>query len=287
MRSVLIPLDGTDFAAAILPDARRLAGPGGELILFRDVTTASLGELAGFHEQQRAADAARDYLDTVAQVLRTEGVRVRTPPIVMGDAAVAIDEGAQLLHANMIAASTHGRSAVERTRSSSVIWRALLRSTVPVLLRHVDPENPLAHYPEPNQHRLMIPLDGSALAERAVPLAQELADQWKASIWLVRVVSEPSSDACDRGDSVDEETARAYLDDVGRKLPVEVHSKVFTGPTEDTLVRAVDELEVTAIVLTSHGQTAVSRAIVGSVVDRLVHDVRCPVVVIPVLAAMA
>jgi nucleotide-binding universal stress UspA family protein len=36
MRRVLVPLDGSDLAASILPDARRLAGSGGELVLVRD-----------------------------------------------------------------------------------------------------------------------------------------------------------------------------------------------------------------------------------------------------------
>jgi nucleotide-binding universal stress UspA family protein len=286
MRRVLVPLDGTDFAAAILPDARRLAGRGGRLILIRDVTTTSHGELTRLYEQQWAAEAARDYLDTVAQVLRTEGVRVQTQPLVMGDAAVAIDEGAEHLHADMIAASTHGRSAAERWQSGSVAWRALLRSTVPVLLRHVDPEKPFAGHSEPDQRRLMVPLDGSALAERALPLAQELAGEWNASIWLVRVVSESSTDARNSGNHENAEVARAYLYEIAHTVPGEVHSEVFIGPTEETLVRAVDELSVTDIVMTSHGRTAVSRAIVGSIVDRLIHDLRCPIVVVPVLAAV-
>jgi nucleotide-binding universal stress UspA family protein len=287
VRRVLVPLDGTDFAAAILPDARRLAGSDGELILIRDVTNADAGERAMLRPQQGPADIARVYLDTVAQVLRAEGGRVHTQPLVTNDAAVAIDEAAEVLHADMIAASTHGRSAGERLRSGSVAWRALVRSTVPVLLRHIDPANILVHPREANERRLMIPLDGSALAERALPLAQELADQWNASMWLVHVVSESSAEAPDREDGMDAETARAYLDEVARTLPSQVRREVLIGLTEEELVRAVGELGVTDIVLTSHGRTAVSRAIVGSVVDSLIHSVRCPVIVIPILAAMS
>lgn len=286
MRSVLVPLDGTDLAAAILPDARRLAGQGGELVLIRDVAIASQGELTELDAQELAIEAAREYLNTVAQVLRTEGVRVRTQPVAMGDPAVAIDEGAELLHVDMIAASTRGRSPEARWRSGSVAWRALLRSTIPVLLRHVDPERPFAYHRELHRPRLMVPLDGSALAESALPLAQELAEEWSASIWLVRVIPEPEAAPADAPPSEDVAGARAYLQEVARSVRCEVHSEVFVGPVEETLVRAVAELEVTDIVMTSHGRTAVSRAIMGSVVDRLLHDVRCPIVVVPLLATM-
>ena len=69
-------------------------------------------------------------------------------------------------------------------------------------------------------------------------------------------------------------------------MPGDVAAEVLVGPTDEALIRAVAELGVTDIVMTSHGRTAVSRAIVGSVVDRLIHDLRCPIVVVPILAAM-
>lgn len=287
MRRVLVPLDGSDFAAAILPDARRLAGSQGELVLIRDASTALTGEQTPPRPHPDAEDVARVYLETVAQVLRTDGVRVQTQPPVTGDAAIAIDEAAELLHVDMIAASTHGRSAAERLRSGSVAWRALVRSTVPVMLRHIDPVHAFVRPPGGEECRLVVPLDGSRLAERALPLAQELADQWQASIWLVYVVSEPSADGGDERDCMDTETARAYLQEVARTLKPQADWRVLRGPTQDELVRAIDDLAATDIVLTSHGRTATSRAIVGTVVDGLIHSVRCPVIVIPIMAAMS
>jgi nucleotide-binding universal stress UspA family protein len=83
------------------------------------------------------------------------------------------------------------------------------------------------------------------------------------------------------------EAAGRYLDELVHMLSTEVHAKVLVGSPEESIVRAVDELGVTDIVMTSHGRTAVSQVIMGSVVERLIHDLRCPIVVVPVLAALA
>lgn len=281
MRNVLVPLDGTDLAAAILPDARRLAGQNGELVLVRHVAD---GQADGFDPQrtrQMEVDAAQLYLSTVAQALRAEGMQVRTQPLVSRDAAVAIDEAAQLFGADVIAVATHGRSAAERWHSGSIAWRALLRSTVPVLIRHVDPDKPFAYPSETGRRRIMVPLDGSPLAESALPLARELAGEWDALIWLVRVVGRSSDDTTS---SLSD--AEAYLDGKAEAMPGDVHTAVMEGSTVESLVRTLQEHDITDVVMSSHGRTAVSRAIVGSVLDDLIHSLRCPLVVVPMLAAV-
>lgn len=46
------------------------------------------------------------------------------------------------------------------------------------------------------------------------------------------------------------------------------------------------DLAAAAVVMTSHGRTGVSRALVGGVVNARMHTLRCPIVVIPLLATM-
>src|SRR5579859_3007253 len=225
MRRVLVPLDGTDLAAAILPDAFRLAGHDGELILIRHVADVHDGG-------HSVVDAAQLYLNTVAQTLRAEGIHVRTQPLVSEDAAVAIDEAAQRFNADMIAVATHGRTAAERWHEGSIAWRALLRSTVPVLIRHVDPYNPFDETPKIEHRRIMVPLDGSELAENALPLAQELARAWSASTWLVRAVEGSPADAPSARDSLDvgnRAGAEVYLSGIAGRLSGDIHSTVLEG----------------------------------------------------------
>ncbi len=59
---------------------------------------------------------------------------------------------------------------------------------------------------------------------------------------------------------------------------------VLAGPAVDRLVSAVDQWSITDVVVTSHGRTGLSRVILGSVADALIHRLHCPIVIVPALA---
>jgi nucleotide-binding universal stress UspA family protein len=291
---VLVPLDGTDLAASILPDARRVAGLDGELVLIRDATIHE-AVLLGFLEQHLALETARSYLDTVAQTLRAEGVSVHVRPLVMGDAAAAIEEAAKILQVDMIACATHGRGPLGRLWWGSVAWRALVSSPVPVLLRHAETRQDAGGLERAAETRIMVPLDGSSLAETALPLAQELAAQWHATIWLVHVVPDawtapvaiyegPTAPAPSDESDIRRDMQR-YLQGIARGMDGEVRADIVTGPTVDALAGTVDERSITDIVMASHGRSGLSRVILGSVADALIHRLHLPIVVVPALAA--
>lgn len=293
MRRVLVPLDGTDLAASILPDARRLAGPEGELILLHSVSRA---EYEYDTERRRDLDGdegldavarARDHLEAHAQTLRDQGVAVQTRTWVMGHAADAIDEAARLYRADAIACATHGRGPLGRLVHGSVAWQALAASRVPVLLRHYQapPAGEIASV-EPQQRRILIPLDGSALAEAALPLAQQLSREWSAALHLVRVASYPSTLAgmAHTAEAIVQE-AQAYLHSTASRMAPGVQISVHTGPVVATLLQLAQEADITDIVMASHGRTGLRRAVFGSVADELIHKLVCPVVVVPALAA--
>jgi K+-sensing histidine kinase KdpD len=107
MRRVLVPLDGSDLAASMLPDARRLAGSDGELVLVRDADDKP-------HYSEATAAAPLNYLEEVAEILRAEGVSVRIRKLTGGDIASAIDTAAKAFNVDMIAVATHGRHGVRR-----------------------------------------------------------------------------------------------------------------------------------------------------------------------------
>jgi nucleotide-binding universal stress UspA family protein len=292
MRRVLVPLDGTKFSEAIFPDARRLAGPDGELVLVREASWPLLGRDIFVDSTMLAVEDAEWYLQHEAETLREDGVNVKTQSLVRADAAAAIDEAVRIFKTDMIAIATHGRHPLGRLFRGGVAWRALAHSPVPVLLRHVEDEATVPDLEEGGR-RIMVPLDGSAYAEKALPVAQELALEWNAPVSLVRVildipivglpyVSMPPVTV------VDEEAvtrARAYLQDLAQSFQGEVKVAVKRGPVGDTLVQYAERHFVTDVVLASHGRTGLSRVILGSVADELVHRLRVPIIVVPALAA--
>jgi nucleotide-binding universal stress UspA family protein len=297
---ILVPLDGTDFAASILPDAQRLAGPNGELVLVQDASilgTRWVTDVATIYERNRALASATGYLEGVAQGLREQGVAVQVRAVAMGDPAFAIDAAARIFDADMIACATHGRGMLGRLLWGSVARRVLVESPVPVLLRHAEDCAGAVVPPAPEKRRILVPLDGSAQSEHALPLAEQLARQWNAEIRLVHVIPDVWAGPTDRlggseGSGSDEAVGPgaetlAYLRRMagGLKGPVEV--SVLAGPVVDRLVAAVGQWSISEVVMTSHGRMGLARVILGSVADALIERLHCPIMVVPPLALEA
>lgn len=295
---VLVPLDGTDFAASILPDAQRLAGPDGQLILIQDASilgTRRVADLATIYERNKALEAATEYLQAVAEALRAEGVAVQVEALNMGDPAFAIDAAARIYHADVIACATHGRGMLGRLLWGGVARRVLVESPVPVLLRHAEDCPKVMPASEPAVRRILLPLDGSPQSERAVPCAHRLAAQWNAKIRLVHVVpdewSAPMEQLAGSDLTGSDELSGpgsdmlAYLQRLAGGLPKQAQATVLAGPVVDRLIAAVEEWSITDVVMTTHGRTGLPRVILGSVSDALVQRLHCPILIVPMLPA--
>lgn len=286
MRRVLVPLDGTELATSILSDARRLAGSDGTLVLIENAPAPSYRR-GTRQADTHAVEKADGYLGRLAENLEADGATVETHVLVMGDPAYAIDEAAALYRADMIAVATHGRSPLGRLVRGSVAWKALAHSPVPVLLRH--PNHTEHEETAPQHRRVMVPLDGSDYAERALTIACELAAAWGAELLLVRVIPVAPSYVMIGGvysravtaPSADENEIRGYLARIADTLPYPASTLMLTGPVSGSLIDAVRTLAVTDVVVASHGRTGLSRVVLGSVTDYLVQHLHCPIIIVP------
>jgi nucleotide-binding universal stress UspA family protein len=142
--------------------------------------------------------------------------------------------------------------------------------------------------------RIIVPLDGSKLAERALPEAEQLAKLTGAPLLLLRVVDYSSRDrlgdfgllyeyeAMAQALAEEHEIAEAYLADVVRKLEAEdytVSATVVDGIAAKAIVALAQPGD--AIVMATHGRTGVDHFILGSIAEKVVAHAPCPVLVVP------
>jgi nucleotide-binding universal stress UspA family protein len=294
---IVVPLDGSELAEAALSYAESVAhATSATLRLIGVVDT-------GHQRPSRNADPTRDrltmheleslekYLFIKAHALQTRGVRAS----VMAVAGSPVDEilTAQEPDVAMLVMATHGRGGFQRLRLGSVADRVVHAATLPVLL--VAP--PAAGAPEAVElRRIAVPLDGSALAESALPLAKALADASHATLTLVRVESflmgataaypyAPSSPDLEAGI---EEAAAAYLEHVRvtQCAGTQTESIVLRGTAAASLIQYFQELPADLVVMTTHGRGGFKRLVLGSTADRLVRS-GVPVLLIRAQAAAA
>jgi nucleotide-binding universal stress UspA family protein len=146
-KTILIPLDGSKLAEAVIPMARALAlANQAHIVLFQNVEplytkTTSIDALAAFDmagvERAMHADA-QNYLEQTAGHLRERGLNVTVNVASETSTADAIVGVAKRHGVDLIAMATNGRSGLGRILLGSVADRVLRISTTPVLLERPD-----------------------------------------------------------------------------------------------------------------------------------------------------
>ena len=135
---------------------------------------------------------------------------------------------------------------------------------------------------------LLVPLDGSDLAERALPHAKVLANEFNSKILLLRVVTPSPSLTEIEPVAVDIERAQIaeaeeYLERVREPLTGEsfdVEAEIAVGSPAETIIEYAAQHEVRLIVMYTHGRSGLSRWVYGSVADRVLQGAECPVLLV-------
>ena len=135
--------------------------------------------------------------------------------------------------------------------------------------------------------RILLPLDGSDMAEKAVPFAIAQAGRFRAQLILLRVV-EPilyarSLDALEDARQERMEWARDYLESVAtriREQGIQVKIVVTEEAPNVSITQYAETNQVDLIVLCSRGRSGPSRWLMGSVADRIVRGANVPVLLV-------
>ena len=299
---MLVPLDGSDQAAGILPFAVRLAAgldipvvlltvidPGASEIPERFRDSSDDNESLQQSRITDAGAAANHLLESVATQLSSHGV-TSDYRVVSGVPAVEIVRTAGELGCDLIAMSTHGRNMFSRAVLGSVTDKVIHTSPVPVLttIMAMKGDSPL----EPvNIEGVLVPLDGSALSELALPYSETLARKLSLSMNLVTVVDTggPYQGLMDDARFVDVDPgirskALEYLrkqSDELKSKGLNVRATVTDGNPGVTLSEMVREPRRRIVVMATHGLSGLTRWWLGSVAETLIRTSADPVLVIP------
>ena len=137
--------------------------------------------------------------------------------------------------------------------------------------------------------RILVPLDGSELAEVALPYAEELSVKLGIGIELLRAVALPVySEPLGGVYNVEQELAfksgaKEYLSRVGCRLKergIDVRPGVVSSTAAEGIIDCASKDGVELIVLATHGHSGLTRWALGSVADRIIRGTDKPVVLI-------
>ncbi len=296
---LLVPLDGSRLSESILPYARTLAKTLHLTVDLLHIVEPERVEAASAHGARSThtvgAELKKINEQYLAEVARTfpgsvtvhASVEVGNPP------EVIVDRGA-VQKGTLIAMSTHGRSGFRRWYLGSVTEKVLHASNDPLLVVRGTEQS--GSVQEASLNAIIVPLDGSPLAERVLPHVVAIARELKLKVVLVRVYSLAAltytEDTIEEGSPIDvaaltdalNSEVQRYLEQKASQMKDEglenVGRELFAGDPAGRIVDLAQQAPDSLIAMCTHGRSGIKRWVLGSITDRVVRHCGSPVLVV-------
>jgi nucleotide-binding universal stress UspA family protein len=287
---ILVPLDGSKFSEGVLPYVRSLAAG-------LEVPVELLGVIDSVPVAPDApADDGREYLQRMAASF--SAIADVQCIVETGNPAARIVDLAAAEPGRLIAMATHGYSGAQRWLLGSVAEKVLHGAANHLLLVRPGEGDPAG---EAHLRTVVVPLDGSGLAEAVLPVVRELALRLKLEVVLVRVLPHVYSAPPDALLPVfgmnlpnqreirarERSAATEYLNGKVEHLRAaglsEVSSLVIDGSAGGAAAEIIDLAKKTSnnlVAMSTHGASGIGRWLVGNVTERVVRYSSDPVLVI-------
>lgn len=292
-KRILVPLDGSPMGDRVLPYVRNLGKKlNAKVELFRvfDPEPAFFyPEPFEFQDRHEASEHYRQDVMTAMGTAKTdlESAGVAATAVLHGPEK-AETEGKKMSHTfgtaaehivlesekdddTLIVMSTHGRSGAGRWVMGSVTDKVLHAVKTPLMIIRAEGNDAVL---DGTMGHIIVPLDGSALAETILPHAVALAKALEAKVCLVRAVSGDKSDD-DEHAQLDRLAEGALAQGVASVEGVLLH-----GDPATAIVDLTHEFPDALVAMTTHGRSGMGRWWMGSVADRVVRHAAGPVMVL-------
>ncbi|WP_254545990.1 universal stress protein [Halomarina pelagica] len=281
---ILLPVDGSD-------PAKRAAAAGLELAETYDAAVDVLcaiepsrmreEEAARRHREERGAEIVAE----VVGMAEGSGVPVETHLVEGRPHRVVVD------HVNergidLVAMGRRGRTGLGERLLGSVTEPVLRGSDAPVLTVGGDAD-------AGGYENVLVPTDGSGIAERAAPYGADLARRYGATLHLLNVVDVQREGGLFNAGGVDaafverlEERGREKVDRLAERVretdpDAEPRTAVVRGAPHVGILEYADANDVDLVVMSSEGESNLAWQLLGSVADRVLRTVEVPVLIVP------
>jgi nucleotide-binding universal stress UspA family protein len=295
-RPVILPLDRSTFAEDAIPlamqAAKRLGAPVHLVLVHLPppplITGAHGIEVSPVVERELHVEEA-EYLHAVAARLRDpEGVEVKAV-LLDGPVASTLAGHVTAHDARMVVMSTHGRGGVSRLFLGSVADRLTRELHCPVLL--VRPGMAETAPLGAAHRRILVPLDGSGLAESVIDQVLAIFGSDDTELHLLRVVpvpmvTSPMGEGFIPPQAVVDgqlEQSQEYLQRAARRLQalgfaVSVESCLGTQVAR-AIATAADACQPDVIAMATRGLGGFHRTVLGSVADKVLRTATVPMLI--------
>lgn len=293
---ILIPLDGSGTAEAVLPYARVLADSLKIPLEFLGVVDISVLARGGVADKARYLDpliaAGENSIEKyVRGIVEQVSGGDSGYQVLRGKPAAIIVRQAARDKGTLIAMASHGRTGMTRWLLGSVAERVLRSTRNPLFL--VRGGDGAAAQSQVSLKSIIVPLDGSILAESVLLAAEMFASSFNLEVVLFRAYELPASAYYGKESHLPDyaeltrkarAAAEQYLDSKLQAMKVRgltrVRGAVSEGPGAQEIIRCARVHGDSVLAMCTHGRSGVKRWLIGSVTEKVVRHSENPVLVI-------
>lgn len=275
--SIVVPLDGSDFGMCALPVTLTLARRSQARVHMVHVREPIVFPEGGPKVYDGLDRGLRADVTAMATRLSREAAVQVDAVFLEGPAVPTIQRYLEEHGHDLLVMMTHGRGGLSRWWLGSIADGLIRHTSVPVLLLRQESAW-LTDAAEPLFRRVLVPLDGSSVADQVLDHVMSLATpDVTVYVLLTVLVPGPLDDGHQR------QTAWSYLEGVAdelRKGEALVEVVVVTHPhAAQAILDTAHEQQVDLIALSTHGRGGLSRVMQGSVADKVIRGATVPVLV--------
>ncbi len=295
-KRILVPLDGSRLAEAVLPLVTRLADACGATIVLLHIIEKNAPSAVHGERHLRDERDAETYLAKLTEQLQGNNRKVEwhSHEVPVGDVAASIAVHAEEHAIDLIVLNTHGHGGIRDVIWGSIAQQTLQHSRVPVLLgRARGNASDVVFAPR----TIMVSLDATVAAEEALAPAISLARSLGAQLRLVMVVATSSTVSSTQAPSatflpvttgllldLEEKQATEYLERLAeaiRSIGVDAVAEVRRGDAVGQLAQDAKEHDDGLVVAATHGRAGLQAIWSPSIAARLLNRTNAPVLLVP------
>ncbi len=302
-KRLLVPLDGSKLAEAILPVALYMAEKfGAEILLFHAIEQDAPDTVHGEPHLSVATDAEA-YLDQIVARLARPNVAVTKhvhTAILKSDIARSILDHALEHQADLVMLCAHGHGGWRDRFVGNIAQQVISLGTTPVVcLNHEESDVTTAYI----CRNILLPLDATPQHEPALPVAAEMARAFDATLRLINVVPTRGTLSAERAGTgmllpttmseILELSQRKSVDYLHGKLRelgaegIKVTAQVARGDIAGEVLEAEKRADADLVVMATHGRSSMDAFWSGSVTPKVLAQSQAPVLLVRVIGEEA
>jgi nucleotide-binding universal stress UspA family protein len=294
-KRILLPLDGSQLAEAVLPAAASLAEKLNAPVTLLHVIEQKAPEAVHHERHLTRPEEAEIYLKSLAKLSFPAGVKTKwhVHSTEVKDVTASIVEHAGEFEPDLIIMCAHGRSGIRDMLFGRIAQQVLAKGSTPLLLLQPMTSQRKAF----NPRRILLPLDSESIHDDSLPVAKGLAKAYNAELYLLCVIPTFSTLRGEEAATstilpattsalldIKEQRAKEHLQGHLNELIGEgfrTSAEIARGDPVQTIVNVAERSQTDLIVLSTHRKAGIDAFWARSVAPNVARRTRIPLLLIP------